>query len=67
MARKEDAVELEVDGHELRVTSPNKILFPERGETKLDLLHYYQSIAEPIMRLRPSPRNSAPSPGRRTV
>jgi DNA ligase D len=50
VAHKEDAVELEVDGHELRVTSPGKVLFPERGETKLDLLHYYESIADPIMR-----------------
>jgi DNA ligase D len=50
VARNEDAVELEVDGHELRVTSPGKVLFPERGETKLDLLHYYLAVAEPIMR-----------------
>jgi DNA ligase D len=50
VARNEDAVELEIDGHELRVTSPDKVLFPERGETKLDLLHYYLAVAEPIMR-----------------
>ncbi len=50
MARNEDAVELEVDGHELRFTSPGKVLFPERGETKLDLVHYYLAVSEPIMR-----------------
>jgi DNA ligase D len=50
VARGEDAVELEIDGHELRFTSPSKVLFAERGETKLDLLHYYLAVGEPIMR-----------------
>ncbi len=50
MARGDDAVELEVDGHPVRVSSPDKVLFAERGETKLDLVHYYLAVAEPIMR-----------------
>ncbi len=50
MARKEDAIELEIDGHLVRVTSPGKVLFPERGETKLDLVEYYLAVAAPVMR-----------------
>ncbi len=50
MARGDDAIELEIDGHAVRITSPGKVLFPERGETKLDLVNYYLAVAEPIMR-----------------
>lgn len=46
----QDAVELEVDGHTLRITSPDKVFFPERGETKLDLVRYYQAVAQPLSR-----------------
>ena len=37
-------------GHELAVTSPDKVFFSERGETKLDLVRYYLAVAEPLMR-----------------
>ena len=46
MANREDPVELQVDGRELVVTSPGKVLFPEAGVTKLDLVHYYLAVAE---------------------
>ena len=36
-----DAQVLELDGREVRITSPGKVLFGERGETKLDLVDYY--------------------------
>jgi DNA ligase D len=49
MARDE-AIELDIDGHPVRITSPAKVLFPERGETKLDLVNYYLAITEPVMR-----------------
>jgi DNA ligase D len=49
MAAKE-VVELEVAGHTVRITSPDKVFFAERGETKLDLVHYYQAVAEPLLR-----------------
>lgn len=45
-----DAVTLEIDGREVRITSPDKVFFPERGETKLDLVNHYLRVAEPIMR-----------------
>ncbi|WP_436796391.1 non-homologous end-joining DNA ligase [Actinospongicola halichondriae] len=41
---------LEIDGREVRITSPDKVFFPERGETKLDLVHHYLRVAEPILR-----------------
>ena len=30
--------------------APDKVLFGERGETKLDLVRYYAAVAEPLMR-----------------
>jgi DNA ligase D len=49
MAAKE-VVELEVAGHPVRITSPDKVFFDERGDTKLDLVRYYQAVEEPLMR-----------------
>jgi DNA ligase D len=46
-----DETVLEVAGHELVVTSPDKVFFSERGETKLDLIRYYLAVAEPFMRV----------------
>ena len=46
----DDVQVLELAGHEVRITSPGKVLFGERGETKLDLVEYYISVAEPLMR-----------------
>ena len=45
-----DVVMLEVDGREVRVTNPGKVFFSTRGETKLDLVEYYLSVAEPLLR-----------------
>jgi len=44
-----DVEVLEVAGHEVRITSPGKVFFPERGDTKLDLARYYLAVAEPLM------------------
>ena len=49
MAAKEAEV-LELAGREVRITSPDKVLFGERGETKLDLVRYYVAVADPLMR-----------------
>ncbi len=40
-----DAVELEVAGRTVRLSSPDKVFFPERGYTKLDVARYYQAVA----------------------
>src|SRR5919205_47886 len=45
-----DAEVLELAGREVRISSPGKVLFDERGETKLDLVRYYAALAEPLMR-----------------
>jgi DNA ligase D len=45
-----DAEVLELAGREVRITSPGKVLFAERGETKIDLVRYYAAIEEPLMR-----------------
>ena len=49
MARSEH-VDVELSGRTVRVTNPDKVMFPERGETKLDLVRYYQSIEAPLLR-----------------
>ena len=41
-----DAQVLELAGREVPITSPGKVLFGERGETKLDLVRYYAAAAE---------------------
>ncbi len=40
------ALELEVDGRPVRLSNPDKVFFPARGETKLDLARYYLAVAE---------------------
>ena len=41
---------LGVAGRELTITHADKVFFPERGETKLDLVHHYLAVEEPLMR-----------------
>jgi DNA ligase D len=41
---------LELDGHDVRLSSPDKLLFSERGETKRDLVDYYLRVSEPLLR-----------------
>jgi DNA ligase D len=40
---------VDVAGQEVRVSNPGKVLFPERGITKLDLINYYLTLAEPTL------------------
>jgi DNA ligase D len=41
---------LDVAGRSIAVTSPGKVFFAERGETKLDLVRYYLAVSEPLLR-----------------
>jgi bifunctional non-homologous end joining protein LigD len=41
---------LEVEGHEVRLSNPDKVFFPEAGHTKLDLASYYVEVAEAATR-----------------
>jgi DNA ligase D len=43
-------VELEVGGRLVKVTNPDKVLFPRLGKTKLDLVEYYLAVGEGIVR-----------------
>jgi DNA ligase D len=45
-----DATVLELAGREVRITSPDKPLFPKAGISKLDLVRYYEAVQEPLMR-----------------
>ena len=44
-----DSITIDVDGTAVTISHPEKVFFPARGETKLDLVHYYQSVAEPFL------------------
>ena len=44
------AVELEVGPHTVRVTNPDRVYFPKTGWTKLDLVNYYLSVGDGIVR-----------------
>jgi DNA ligase D-like protein (predicted polymerase) len=41
---------LEVAGREVKVTNPDKVFFPARGETKLDLVEHYLLVGEGALR-----------------
>ncbi|HEV7760682.1 MAG TPA: non-homologous end-joining DNA ligase [Acidimicrobiales bacterium] len=43
-------VVVEAGGREVPITSADKVFFPQRGETKLDLVRYYQAVEEPLLR-----------------
>ena len=48
-----------VDGHRLRLTNLDKVLYPETGTTKADVLSYYAAVAEALLphsRDRPATR-----------
>lgn len=42
-------MEVEAAGRPVRISHPDKVLFPERGGTKMDLVRYYQAVEAPLM------------------
>ncbi|HET8561704.1 MAG TPA: non-homologous end-joining DNA ligase [Marmoricola sp.] len=44
-----ESIEVEVDDKVVRVTNPDRVYFPARGETKLDLVNYYLSVGDGIV------------------
>jgi DNA ligase D len=46
----ETVVIVEASGREVPITNPGKVFFAERGETKIDLVGYYQAVEEPLLR-----------------
>jgi DNA ligase D len=58
------ATELDVAGRKVRVSNPDKIYFPERGFTKLDVVSYYIAVGDGILRaLRERPTTLERWPG----
>ncbi|WP_068253436.1 non-homologous end-joining DNA ligase [Janibacter corallicola] len=43
-------VHLDVGDRRVRISSPDRVYFPARGETKLDLAHYYLAVGDGILR-----------------
>jgi DNA ligase D len=43
------AVEVEVGERDVRISNPDRVYFPARGETKLDLVNYYLSVGDGIV------------------
>jgi len=50
MATKTERELLTIDGREVAVTNPRKVLFPDAGYTKLDVVQYYLAVAEGALR-----------------
>ncbi len=44
-----DKIVESIDGRDVQISHPDKLLFPDRGETKLDLIRYYQAVREPLL------------------
>jgi DNA ligase D len=50
MATKSPAIEVDTGQHTVRVSNPDRVYFPELGLTKLDLVNYYLSVGDGIVR-----------------
>src|SRR3982750_3835949 len=50
MGSKEEREPLTVAGREVSISNPRKVLFPEAGYTKLDLVRYYLAVADGALR-----------------
>ena len=44
-----DAVEIELAGHAVRITNPDKVFFPKVGATKSDLVSYYVAVGDAFL------------------
>jgi DNA ligase D len=50
MAAKTPPAPIEVEGHLLEISNPDKVFFSARGETKLDLVRYYLAVGDGVMK-----------------
>ena len=50
VAKKREAEILVVDRHEIAISNPRKVLFPQPKHTKLDLVRYYIAVADGALR-----------------
>lgn len=49
MAQLEDDQVVTIDGHRLKLTNLSKVLYPETGTTKADVIDYYAHVAEVLI------------------
>ena len=50
MGARGSSLTLQLDGREVKISNPDKVFFPERGLTKLDLVQYYLHVANGALR-----------------
>ena len=50
MAKKAEAIVVHAAGRDVTISNPNKVLFPDAGHTKLDLVNYYLAVADGALR-----------------
>src|SRR5512141_2242720 len=50
MAKGAEKHVIKVGAHEVAISNPQKVLFPEPGHTKLDLVRYYLAVADGALR-----------------
>src|SRR4026209_1269987 len=50
MASRAESEVLTVAGQEIAISNPSKVLFPDAGYTKLDLVRYYIAVADGALR-----------------
>jgi DNA ligase D-like protein (predicted polymerase) len=64
MASSKDAVVLDIDGHEVRVSNPEKPYFGDRGIRKIDVVEYFVAVGPGILNaLRDRPTTLERWPG----
>ena len=67
MASSKDAVVLDVGGHEVRVSNPEKPYFAEKGIRKIDVVEYFVAVGEGILFALQGPADDAGALARRGV
>src|SRR5688500_6107409 len=50
MPSKVEKAVVEVNGREVSISNPAKVLFPDAGYTKLDVVNYYRAVADGALR-----------------
>ena len=50
MAPPSERETVHVSGWDVAITNPHKVLFPQAGHTKIDLVRYYLGVADGALR-----------------
>ena len=50
MAQASKSETVTIDGYEVKLTSLDRVMYPEAGFTKGDVVDYYRAVSEPILR-----------------